>query len=530
MRIYLLTVIFSLAGSSFAQQGEIHPNYKSINDAEVGFNVLANGQLWNSDTLQNPWAMGYLLKRLSGHPSVGFRFTFQYGGILLIGKGQDGLARMASHARIQQTYPDWAPGPINDPVDTTDCERYNIAWHVTRPQINQHIQLGNQYQVQQGGTIPVHLIPEGIRHWPAFGNMFTVDAFGNPLGMPFAPWVEVDGNPVYDPQKGDYPDVPGDECVYVKFNGASSPHHFSGGLPLEVEVDLYVYRFDALPGVSFYRWDITNRGPDLDSMVFGFLAQHTVTLTRAGTDTLRQSVLAFPTWSDSTHGRPFHSFTLLKGPESYAGGGRTALTRAFPFSYNPSRDSIIGLHNGLLMSASHSCTFPYHKPGEPGTGGVCDPCENPVWHHRLTASGPFQLSTGQSTRVEMALTTRFCQGLAFEGQCPSFSCIRSAVDETIAYYTDSVITSVPRSLTPLPEIVVYPNPATDQLTISLRGIPAGNVTVSLVDIFGRTTCSWSALTGSLEISLPQLPAGMYLVQVSGNGRPLITKPIIIQKP
>jgi hypothetical protein len=68
----------------------------------------------------------------------------------------------------------------------------------------------------------------------------------------------------------------------------------------------------------------------------------------------------------------------------------------------------------------------------------------------------------------------------------------------------------------LPGLVVFPNPATDRVTVELSA--AGAATVALRDLTGRVVLAPTALAADKQLCLPaSLAAGMYLLEVNQGG-------------
>jgi hypothetical protein len=81
------------------------------------------------------------------------------------------------------------------------------------------------------------------------------------------------------------------------------------------------------------------------------------------------------------------------------------------------------------------------------------------------------------------------------------------------------------------ELALYPNPATDQLTVQLPAATSGPLTVQLLDATGRTvwTTQAAATGSSLELKLGgQVKPGLYLVRVSGKGLRLPARQLQVQ--
>ncbi|WP_345115496.1 T9SS type A sorting domain-containing protein, partial [Hymenobacter algoricola] len=67
-------------------------------------------------------------------------------------------------------------------------------------------------------------------------------------------------------------------------------------------------------------------------------------------------------------------------------------------------------------------------------------------------------------------------------------------------------------------VELYPNPATDQTTLDLTTLAAGDYQVTVVDMLGRTLSSDTYAGGShYQLDLRQAPQGTYVVLVRGSG-------------
>ncbi|WP_345115499.1 T9SS type A sorting domain-containing protein [Hymenobacter algoricola] len=68
------------------------------------------------------------------------------------------------------------------------------------------------------------------------------------------------------------------------------------------------------------------------------------------------------------------------------------------------------------------------------------------------------------------------------------------------------------------KLLLYPNPATDQTTLDLTTLAAGNYQVTVVDMTGRTLSSGAYAGGALHaLKLQAVPKGTYIVLVRGLG-------------
>lgn len=99
-----------------------------------------------------------------------------------------------------------------------------------------------------------------------------------------------------------------------------------------------------------------------------------------------------------------------------------------------------------------------------------------------------------------------------------------SVDSTIDTYNDSIFNGIHEN--GLANVVVFPNPAGDQVTVQcLGGYQRGEW--QLFDLNGRCILSQTVTTETMTLNLTQCPAGVYLLRrVNGDGKVLGTTRLI----
>lgn len=187
--------------------------------------------------------------------------------------GQDSKKNLHIAAMTyRQNGSDFFPGPLDTTTgkcDSITSSNYDKIWSITAYMIEQFKKAFIAGNVSNGS----YSIPNEILTWPAHGK-------GN-FSRNLAPFVDIDGDGVYNPMKGDYPKIRGDQMVYWIFNDNTFWHRETNGTPLGVEVhgSAYSYVCDSIPDTAinaalnyttYYHYDIFNRSSNIyDSSVLG---------------------------------------------------------------------------------------------------------------------------------------------------------------------------------------------------------------------------------------------------------------------
>jgi hypothetical protein len=184
---------------------------------------------------------------------------------------------------------DYWPGPLSDDgkaaVDQATCSEYDKHFVIYREQVDEFIE-----KFGKTSQYPDYVVPKIIQEWPAHGNTAKHQNFY------LAPFVDVDGNGVYEWQQGDYPyyDIDnslcrpkknsngeyyyeptmegngiladqvlkGDQTLWWVFNDNGNIHTESNGNSIGVEIRAQAFAFstnDEINNMTFYTYEIINR-------------------------------------------------------------------------------------------------------------------------------------------------------------------------------------------------------------------------------------------------------------------------------
>ncbi len=166
---------------------------------------------------------------------------------------------------------DFWPAPLHvttGEYNPNDSARFDRVWKVNKTDVQRHI---NRYNLH--GEVMESQTSEAIWNWPGNGSVGNADQL--------APYIDRNENGVYEPGLGDYPDIPGDQCIYWIMNDKAHPHGESGATPFGIEIHgmAYAYNCSDLSNTSdgyginystFYRYNVINRSnQDYKDVVIG---------------------------------------------------------------------------------------------------------------------------------------------------------------------------------------------------------------------------------------------------------------------
>ncbi len=148
---------------------------------------------------------------------------------------------------------DFWTGPLSNneselSIDLETVINWYRVWKLTREEIEYH----KQHYLEEG-----YEILSDIASWPAHGDEDLNQA------MDLAPFVDVDGDGVYNPVQGDYPLIRGDQCIYFIMNDLKK-HYETKGKALGLEIQVMAYEFSRngispLDNTLFLSYKIYNR-------------------------------------------------------------------------------------------------------------------------------------------------------------------------------------------------------------------------------------------------------------------------------
>jgi hypothetical protein len=498
--------------------------------------IYAYGNMWHNDST-NEAACEF--PRGSGK-HVGYSTSFWIGA-----KDGTGNLRVSARGyRSLQTSEFW-PGPLdaNNAIDSNTSKLWNRVWRVTRLQID-------SARVAYS-TANWSAVPSSIRDWPARGNAEARGANNLPIpnlqqsGQNYAPFVDANGDGLYNYKNGDYPKIKGDAMLWTAFNNARWPSNESGTMSLPVEVHLAAYgyaRGTVADNIQFYEYRIINKGVQtLDSTRFGIWADMDLGYYNddyMGFDSSRRMGYLYnatptdggsPSMSYGTN-PPAAGITLLEVPGdqlaqyvpaaafAYASNVSGGISCSQPSSYSRQ------LYN--MMRGKNACGQDYLNPqgnavttlftGNPAITSQWSECSasTPAGERRFHISTqPFTFSgNGSDKTLAFALVVS-----PNAGGCPNvdISGLQATADTAWKLYRNPVFYT-PTGIGSLTKqsIHLYPNPANEWIRVEGDWQFSHKANIAVYDAIGKQVSVATLNDGAtLNIKLTGLPAGLYSLHI-----------------
>ena len=463
--------------------------------------------------------------------------------------GYDGAGKLHAAAQTyRQTGNDYWPGPLDasDTLTYANSQNWASIWKVNLTDIQSFLALTTHTTANT---------PPAILTWPGKGNTYAAGNGGAPLTITndMAPFVDLNGNGIYEPLLGEYPAIKGDQALWWVFSDNGPAHTASNGLPLDVEIHAMAYAYSRgtlIDNVIYFDYTLVNKSPNtytnyrlglFDDIDLGYAFDDYI-----GYDSTWRLGVAYNGNEDDgqSGGFPVNSYGKLMPIAGITmvvlpGDEGTSYVPAGSFITFNNDNSIIGnpfndtgfnnyLRGGNLAGTHFTNTF--QGPGAPcltlGSGPATNylytgtPSNDSQWSECGCGNSPgdrrfvistnnFTLNAGGSEHVVMALVTT---NLDSNNGCPKakFDSIEIVADTAWGNYFQQA-TAI-KKVSVNNAINIYPNPAHDKLFIENAGYNSGEATITIYNTLGQKINAPVNKNGQkYEADISRLPYGLYNV-------------------
>jgi hypothetical protein len=444
---------------------------------------------------------------------------------------------------------DFYPGPVMDStVYPSEVANWNKVWKINKSQIDYHVSHWNT---------PGYTMPTVISHWPVYASPVLQ------INHDLAPYVDVNGNNVYDPAAGDYPYIRGDQAVYFIYNDSVFTHKGSDGKKMGVEIHGMAYEFSSIPLLNktvFVNFTVYNKSPHVyDSVYLGLWTDIDVgypTDDYIGSDTSTDSYFgyngdAYDETAGGTFGYganiPVQTVTFLNTKmAAFFYPNNTSSTCDSCPNNNPQYFNFV---QGLWCDGSHFC---YGGNGHQNCGGnpaipvnhlySGNPNDTNAWHERsvgnvpydrrgMGSCGPFTFNPGQYISLDVAYilidSGSFTTGISpnIDNMYEIVPLIQNYFDNNFPQDGHDMALGI-KHTSPENELIqmkVFPNPANDYITLSGNVISNDLMYVELMDVNGRVLDRFSFDNKDFRYNISNLNKGVYFLRFikginTGNAR------------
>lgn len=418
-------------------------------------------------------------------------------------------------------------GPVALDTGIAYKNKYRRVFKMTAAHISYH---RSHYQD------PSYIVPSDIAGWPANGNTSN----GEPQKI--APFVDLNGNNLYEPELGDYPDIYGDEAIFLVLNDSLAASYYNC-TRIHAEIHIMAYAFYASPdsplfNTTFLHFTIFNRAnEDYHDMRFsGRFAPgiQCVADDVAGCDTSLNSYFIYRRRYDPMGDPACSNVGLGYGTDKVAQGFTFLNSRLRAFAIagygtpvEPDCDMIRNMQMGAWYNGAAVTSTGNGNTGLGNTTSYIysgDPQDSTQWSeiHNNSALiqtgrdviGTVEIDTfksGESVDIDMALNTAFAPdtALAFSeiGLLKNnIRAIQQLYDRGALFHSASVTNGVKNIAEE--KIEVYPVPAVSYLYLNQN---VEGMQCTIIDVTGR---EYAARVAGKKLDISGLAAGVYLLHLA----------------
>lgn len=445
-------------------------------------------------------------------PKFSGKYCIYASNLWMAGLDQNGILHVGAQT-YKQNGTDFWPGPLVSNGSTLPASLWDKVWHIDRTAIQNHI---DNYNTQG------YQMPQDIIDWP--GSTY------NGINQIFAPFADINNNGIYDPSYGDYPNVLGDEVLYVMYNDKFSSHGESLGIPVEAEIYSTVYAYNStgsniLDHTVFVRHRIRNRsqlntysnfyvgiwndfdigshnddmiGTDINrNMVYGYNADNFDTVYGNNPPAACMKILNHPLHNSMFYD---HSGTTFYGnnptsPNHYYNYVRSIWKDDMPLNYG-----LEGYQTG--QGSTGFCFSGNTNPDFTTAWEMTSPKDNCI----IGSAGPFTIAPNGYITIDVAyIYARGTQGNSVNELGIAADVVQNFYSATINGWSEENTDK---------NISFYPNPCHDFLILNCNYTFKSEATVTLYHITGAVLNEeQTSILNKHRINTEDLESGVYFIGI-----------------
>ena len=544
----LVAVVVLVAGSVMLPAQTIQ--YLNSNNIVAGIGI--GGNLFSVGSSFAPGASDLFITKFDSGRAEIFTSTLWMNGV-----DEGGNAHGAIGAYRDSGFID---GPIAQIYNSAYYHYYNRVFKVTQTQI----------AIFRSLSFPttVNLVDSSILYWPGKGNPSVLNDYSVSIDSFLAPFIDVNGNGIYDPLQGDYPAFLGDQAIFFVFNDVNGTRNVVNCLSMGIEIRGLATCFNdtspgnipynkrALNNSIFVQYEIENKSQHtyadfdiaqwLDPDIGCFQDDY------VGCDSARNLMFAYNGSANDKDCYPELGFgtlpvalgvQLLSEPMNvfgYFSGDGGAPFNTIPIGDDSLCSTFLGYSEGYW---SDTIPFTYGGIGYNPEGNRTkflfsgDPTDSSQWsevsNHDLAgdrrmfgATDSLHLTPGQTINFTVAFTTSFD---STSNHISIVDTLKIDADSIRAFYLHHILPGQQTlGVKELPNanlftVHIYPNPTNNNVTIESSDVIQ---TIQLMDIEGRVILHKTIGATKMVLPVNALAKGVYLLNVQGVDVSVVRKLVI----
>ncbi|MCB0704255.1 MAG: T9SS type A sorting domain-containing protein [Saprospiraceae bacterium] len=474
------------------------------------------------------------------------------GGLWMGGIDQGGNLKVSASTYGGAVAPSFWAGPLNPATGITDpatVQNWDLMFEITSLELAYHLQDYNDNENIDGP------VPSNILGWPGRGNpeFFDVHGFNLP-NQDLAPFWDRDGDGNYEPMQGDFPLMKGEKAIWWVFNDAADVNPI-GATSIQIEVQAMAFAYssseDYLNNTTFYDFKLINRAtesidsfatalwidPDLGCFQDDYIgcSPDDQMAYVYNSDDFDEDCLV-PGYGENI---PVLGIRVLKGLEDEFGNGPGMssfmyyVNAGFPSSDPGQTDPNIGPEVYNYLNATWRDGTPLSQGGtgyDPGNNlppynyaydgsplidslninwTECDLGDEPGDRRMVITSGTVNMNPGDARYLSYAVM--WSQNVNYP--CPDLTSFFQESQQVQDFYDtigDGLYSDTEEQLAELTFVEVYPNPATDHISIKLLDPDKRINRVEIFNAAGQQILIEAGLhREQIEISTANLVSGAY---------------------
>lgn len=250
----LLSSVALLSTTSLMAQPPSGYTILDVNDVAARF--YSNGLIGMDRATHSP---GFFVPKTSSNSGL----SPLYAAGMWVGGMDAGNVLHFAGERFEQVGFDFFPGPLglNATITPDVSLQYDMLSSVYRLDVERQLAYFDclaDPDCDEQVHFPGYSVPSYFNHWPANGDVTLGQAYD------LAPYIDYNGDGMYDPANGDAPCIFGDQALFTIYNDKLAPHTESGGAPIGLEIHMTPFAYasgsQVLNQSVFIRYKIINRG------------------------------------------------------------------------------------------------------------------------------------------------------------------------------------------------------------------------------------------------------------------------------